>query len=317
MIVLEEWFGPFGAFLFLVIEIQYAFVSLAQLTSRVELPSGWEWIDDWHLDKTSQTADDGWVYAPDVKSLKWPDSSDSKSVNHARQRRWVRNRRQIVNNIKKEVFIGQLKPGDTVPLPLSVLKHSGLYIFHFRPSTLNNCDEYSWSSVVDKPNKEDVNGPHIFSEICISTLSESEELLYCAQTSGTSSSSTHMLWFCLGIRALEIAKDIHSDPIQDWNLVIKAPLSIANYLPLVTEFSVLEKQKSGHFIDCCRAILHPGKTVKVYDADIRNPLFFSLFPQRGWLPVHVNLVLFHLATLFMREFAEFMGFFLNLCFFPF
>ncbi|XP_008465914.2 uncharacterized protein LOC103503494 isoform X1 [Cucumis melo] len=266
---------------------------IPEITSRVELPSGWEWIDDWHLDKTPHTAADGWVYAPDVKSLKWPDSSDTKSVNHARQRRWVRNRRQIVNNIKKEVFIGQLKPGDTVPLPLSVLKHSGLYIFHFRPATLNNCDEYSWSSVVDKPNKEDVNGPDILSEICISTLSESEELLYCVQTSGTSSSSSHILWFCLGIQALEIAKDIHSDPIQDWNLVIKAPLSIANYLPLVTEFSVLEKQKSGHFIDCCRAILHPGKTVKVYDADIRNPLFFSLLPQRGWLPVHEAVLISH------------------------
>lgn len=266
--------------------------SLAQLTSRVELPSGWEWTDDWHLDKRPHTAADGWVYAPDVKSLKWPDSSDCvKSVNHARQRRWVRSRRQIMNNIKKEIFVGQLKPGDTVPLPLSVLTHSGLYIFHFRPSTLNNCDEYSWSSGVEKPNQEDVNGPDICSEICISTLSESEELLYCIQTSGTSSSSSHRLWFCLGIQASEIAKDIHSDPIHDWNLVIKAPLSITNYLPLVTEFSVLEKQKSGQFIGCCRGILHPGKTVKAYDADIRNPLFFSLLPQRGWLPVHVNLVI--------------------------
>ncbi|XP_023553987.1 uncharacterized protein LOC111811402 [Cucurbita pepo subsp. pepo] len=268
-------------------------VIIPEVTSRVELPSGWEWIDDWHLDKRPHTAADGWVYAPDVKSLKWPDSSDSvESVNHARQRRWVRSRKQI-SNIEKEIFIGQLKPGDTVPLPLSVLAQSGRYIFHLRPSTLRNCDEYSWSSVVDKPNQEDANGPDIFSEVCVSNLSESEELLYCVQTSGTSSSSSHRLWFCLGIQASEIAKDMHSDPIQDWNLVIKAPLSITNYLPLVTEFSVLHKQKSGHFIGCCRGILHPGKTVKVYDADIRNPLFFSLFPQRGWLPVHETVLISH------------------------
>lgn len=260
-----------------------------QATSKVDLPSGWEWIDDWHLDKRTSTAADGWVYAPDVKSLKWPDSSNSvKSVNHARQRRWVRSRKQIMNNIKKEISIGPLKPGDKVPLPLSALTHSGLYIFHFRPSTINSCDEYSWSSIVDKPNQEDANRPNVCPDICVSTLSESEELLYCIQTSGTSSSSSHRLWFCLGIQASEISKDIHSDPIQDWNLVIKAPLSITNYLPLVTEFSVLEKQKSGHFIGCSRGILHPGKTVKLYDADIRNPLFMSLLPQRGWLPVHVN-----------------------------
>ncbi|KAL6008538.1 hypothetical protein ACLOJK_034051 [Asimina triloba] len=30
-----------------------------------ELPSGWEVIDDWHVDKTSVRTGDGWVYAPD------------------------------------------------------------------------------------------------------------------------------------------------------------------------------------------------------------------------------------------------------------
>ena len=35
---------------------------------------------------------------------------------------------------------------------------------------------------------------------------------------------------CLGVQATEITKDIRSDPIQDWTLVVKSPLSITNLL---------------------------------------------------------------------------------------
>ena len=97
----------------------------------------------------------------------------------------------------------------------------------------------------------------------------------------------------MGIQATEIAKDIRSDPIQDWTLVVKSPLSITNFLLMTAEFSVFEMQASGHYIACSRGIFGPGKTVRVYDADIRNPLYFSLFPQRGWLPIHEAVLISH------------------------
>ena len=251
---------------------------------------GWEWIDDWHLDKMSTNNADGWVYAPDVQSLKWPESFDSlKFVNHARKRRWIRSRKQISCELK-DISVGLMKPGDTVPLPLSVLSQSGMYVLQLRPSSPTNPNEYSWSSVVDRPGQKDSGKPNVCSELCVSALTESEELLYCTRMSGTSSSGSLKLWFCLSIQATEIAKDIHCDPIQDWSLVVKSPLSITNFLPLAAEYSVLEKQPSGHFVDCSRGIFGPGKTVKVYSADMRNPLFLSLLPQRGWLPIHVRVV---------------------------
>ncbi|KAH7549714.1 hypothetical protein JRO89_XS13G0070800 [Xanthoceras sorbifolium] len=261
-----------------------------QAISGIELPSGWEWIGDWVLDKSSVNTTDGWVYAPDVESLKWPESFDPlKFVNHARQRRLIRKRKQIPCSKRQEISVGLLKPGDTAPLPLSGLTQSGLYVLQLRPSNSINLDEYSWSSVVDKPSQSEVSGGQEgFSEICVSTLTESEELLYCTQTTGTSSNDFHRLWFCVSIQATEIAKDMHSDPIQDWNLVVKSPLSITNYLPLTAEYSVLEMKASGHFVACCRGIFHPGKTVKVHNADIRSPLFLSLLPQRGWLPINVR-----------------------------
>ena len=261
-----------------------------QATSGVELPSGWEWIDNWNLDTSSTNTAGGWVYAPDVGSLKWPESDDSViSLNSARQRKWTRNRKQISLDAK-EIFVGQLKPGDTVPLPLSALTQSGRFVFQLRPSNFDGSDKYSWSYVVGKPGQLEVSGkPKGTSEIYVSALTESEELLCCTQLSETSSNaSSHKLWFCVGIQATEISKDIRSDPILDWSLVVKSPLSITNYLPLTAEYSILEMRASGHFIPCSRGIFCPGRTVNIYNADICNPLFLSLLPQRGWLPSHVR-----------------------------
>ncbi|KAM7525353.1 hypothetical protein LguiA_015255 [Lonicera macranthoides] len=264
--------------------------------SGVELPPGWEWIDDWLLDKASVNTADGWVYAPDFERLKWPKSYNPlKYVNYLRQRRWVRNRKRVSGgHSKQQIFVGPLKPGDTLPLPLSGLTQSGLYILQLRPSNTSGPDEYHWSSVMDRPSVlEDSDRPKEISEICVSALTESEELLYCSGTSGTSSNNFNGIWFCMSIQATEIAKDIHSDPIQDWCLVVKSPLSITNDLPLTAEYSVLEMQASGHFHVRSRGIFGPGETVKIFNADIRNPLYFSLLPQRGWLPIHEAVLISH------------------------
>nr|GEW79811.1 pleckstrin homology (PH) domain-containing protein [Tanacetum cinerariifolium] len=197
-------------------------------------------------------------------------------------------------DVQKHIFIGELKPGESIPLPLFGLVHSGLYVLQLRPSTLNDGNEYLWSSVMDKHVlSENVNTPGQSFGINVSSLEESEELLYCSETSGTSSNKSSGMWFCLAIQASEISKDICSDPIQDWNIVVKSPLSITNYLPLAAEYSVLEMQTTGHFITSSRGIFNPGETVKVLNADIRNPLYFSLLPQRGWLPIHEAVLLSH------------------------
>ncbi|CAK9173343.1 unnamed protein product [Ilex paraguariensis] len=261
----------------------------------VELPSGWEWVDDWHIDKTSVNTADGWVYAPDFQSLKWPESYNPlKFVNYARQRRWIRDRKRVPGDVKPQLFFGPLKPGETVSLPLTGLTESGLYILQLRPSNLNNNNEYAWSSVMDRPDQsEDIGRPKQNSEICVSSLTESEKLFYCSEVIGSTSNRSHGMWFCVAIQAMEIAKDIHSNSIEDWKLVVKAPLCITNYLPFTAEYSVLEMQASGHFLACSSGVFNPGGTVKVHNADIRNPLFFSLLPQRGWLPIHEAVLISH------------------------
>ncbi|VFQ66400.1 unnamed protein product [Cuscuta campestris] len=262
-----------------------------EMASGVGLPSGWEWVDAWHVDESAVNTADGWVYAPDVESLKWPESCNPvKFVNYARQRRWFRDRTCVSGDPKPHICVGPLRPGEVIPLPLSALAQSGRYVLQLRPDLEEEC---SWSSVIDgSHNSHDFSMQPENSGICVSTLKVSEELLCCSLISEISSNSCSR-WFCLSIQATEIARDINSDPIQDWTLVIQAPLSISNYLPFVADYSVHETQKSGHFLTCSEGVLGPGKCVKVYNADIRNPVYLSLLPQRGWLPVHEAVLISH------------------------
>ncbi|KAL3817950.1 hypothetical protein ACJIZ3_003855 [Penstemon smallii] len=261
----------------------------------VDLPSGWEWVDEWRVDNSSVKTADGWVYAPDFESLMWPESYNSlKYVNYARQRRWIRKRRRADKDSKSLIIIGPLRPGETTPLPLPCLAQSALYVLQLRPSELETANGYSWSDVMDmSAQSQDLEWSKEISDICVSALTESDKLLCCSKTSASSSSSFHGMWFCLSSQATEIAKDIHFNPIKDWTIVVKPPVSISNYLPLMSEISLLEMQSSGHFLSCFRGIFGPGETVKVYNADIRNPLYVSLLPQRGWLPLQEAVLVSH------------------------
>ncbi|CAN1333900.1 Intermembrane lipid transfer protein VPS13 [Linum perenne] len=268
---------------------------IIQETPDVDLPSNGKRDDGWNLDTSRVGNDDGWVYAPDKEKLRWPESSDKlNTVNHARQRRWVRNRKQVSRELTHEISVGLLRPGETLPVPLQGLTQSAMYILQLRPSNSGTLSEYSWSSVVDANTQVDAScGPSASSQICVSSLMESEELLYCSQTIGTSSGSSTGFWFSMSIQATEIAKDIRSDPIQDWSLVVKSPLSISNYLPLAAEYSVLDRQANGNIVACERGVFFPGKTVGIHTADIRNQLFLSLLPQKGWLPVNEAVLISH------------------------
>ncbi|XP_068635813.1 uncharacterized protein [Aristolochia californica] len=266
-----------------------------QESSDLEIPSGWEVVNDWHVDTRSVRTSDGWVYAPDTEYLKWPDTYDHINfVNYARQRRWIRKRRHVSTEPKKHILVGQLQPGDIIPLPLPGLTSAQfLYTLQLRPSNDEDPNEYSWSSVVNGISPLNVDKASELSEICVSDLTESEKLLYCHRMCGDSSECASGLWFCMRMQATEIGKDIHSDPIHDWTLSVDCPLSIVNFLPLPAEYSVLEKKSDGHFIACSRGIFHPGETAKIYNADPRNPLYLSLLPKGGWLPIHEAVLISH------------------------
>ncbi|XP_073111690.1 uncharacterized protein [Elaeis guineensis] len=267
-----------------------------QGASIVELPDGWEWTDDWHVDMTSVRTADGWVYAPDTEHLKWPESSDHvNSVNYARRRKLLRHRRRIVCDGDDQISVGLLKPGDTMPLPLSGLAHPIIsYVLQLRPQNSIDRREYSWSVVLKKHDQTEISEGHEESpEICVSALTESDSLLFCSQIDGTSSKLSQGLWFCLSTQAKEIGKDMNSDPIHDWNLIVNSPISLVNYLPFSAEYSVTVNQLSEENNTCSLGTLGPGETVKIYNADLRDPLYLSLVPEGGWQPIHEPVPISH------------------------
>lgn len=258
--------------------------------SVVELPDGWEWTDDWHVDTSSVVTSDGWIYASDIEHLKWPESSkDLDSDNYARQRKWIRHRKYVPFKENKEISVGLLKAGDTVPLPLPGLSNPVVsYIMQLRPQNSKDEKEYGWSIVLDKHYQTEISGGHEDSpEICVSALNECDVLLFCSQRAGTSSDHSEGLWFCVSIKAKEIGKDINSVPINDWNLIINSPISLANYLPLSAKYTVTANKLSGEQITCSQGYLGPGETVKIHSADLRDPLYMSLLPEGEWQSEHV------------------------------
>ncbi|XP_078437793.1 pleckstrin homology (PH) domain-containing protein isoform X2 [Wolffia australiana] len=241
----------------------------------VDLPAGWEWIDRWHVDNASVSNSDGWIYAHDHEHLKWPESSGpSNSSNTVRQRRWVRHRRMSCISI-----VLPLKPGESLPIPLNCLAHHlSPYNFHLRPS---DAIEYDWSKTLRKFGVSGNNGNDEFSDLCISNLIKSEELLCCMPTEGNSSDGHQTLWFCLSIQPSDIGKDINLDLIQDWNLVISSPLSITNFLPVPVKYSVHYEELNRKLSTRHQEMLSPGETSKIYKVDLRQAVYLSLF-LRGW-----------------------------------
>uniref|UniRef100_J3N503 PH domain-containing protein n=1 Tax=Oryza brachyantha TaxID=4533 RepID=J3N503_ORYBR len=191
-----------------------------------------------------------------------------------------------------QISIGLLEPGSTVPIPLSGISNPVvLYMLQLRPANHHELVQYSWSDVQEKHSQTEYRNEEIL-DICVSDLYESENLLFCAQTDGTSS-AFQGLWFCLSIEAKEIGKDVHTDPIYDWSIIIKSPLSLAYYLPISAHYILSVSHLDEEDSSCSQGTLNPGEVVKAQNVDPRNPLYLSLVPHGGWTSTHEPVPISH------------------------
>ncbi|KAL6906369.1 hypothetical protein ACP4OV_003970 [Aristida adscensionis] len=191
-----------------------------------------------------------------------------------------------------QILVGLLEPGSTVPIPLSGISHPIVtYTLQLRPAIRHEHVNYSWSDVQERRSQTEFRKEEIL-DICVSDLYESENLLFCSQIDGSSTSSQG-LWFCLSLEAKEIGRDAHMDPIYDWSIVIKPPLCLTYYLPISARYAVSSSHLDGEDLICSQGTLNPGEAVKVHNVDPRNPLFLSLVPHGGWEPMHEPVLISH------------------------
>lgn len=270
--------------------------SSSQDFPEIQLPPSWKWASDWHIDNTSSSSSEGWAYAFDFRHLNWPPSFNPEGpTTFVRRRRWIRTRQHISNDGRHSFSVGILRAGEVTPLPVECLGRAGpKYILKFKPCNLNGVDEYLWSHVFNYRGRHDSDPKHV-SMPCISVplLMETEELVYTPAKEASATTHRNGLWFCMSVKATVIGKDVHLDPIRDWKLVLTAPLTLISFLPVSSEFSVLEKLSGGELSVRYRGVVKSGETIKVYSADLRNPLYFSLIPQGGWQPIHEAALISH------------------------
>jgi vacuolar protein sorting-associated protein 13A/C len=238
----------------------------------VGLPIGWQWTDDWYIETRSGSTDDGWIY--------------TEGKEDRRQRKWIRHRKLNPLDRYHYISVGELKPGAAIPLPLPSLTDPSLsYSLEIRPTSTDGTMNYGWSIV----KKGFENEPD---EICVSNLVESDKLLFSSllNASPSSSDGSSCVWFCASIDAKEIGKDIHSDPVHDWNIVVKPPLSLSCYLPFLSRYNVVVGSEFTREDNIClNGTIAPGATVKIHNAGPNDPLYLSLLPLGGWEMMHVSL----------------------------
>uniref|UniRef100_A0A0E0MAV7 PH domain-containing protein n=1 Tax=Oryza punctata TaxID=4537 RepID=A0A0E0MAV7_ORYPU len=185
------------------------------------------------------------------------------------------------SNKDDQISVGLLEPGSTAPIPLSGISNPVvLYTLQLRPTNHHELVQYSWSDVQERRSQTEYRNEEIL-DMCVSDLYESENLLFCAQTDGTSSTSQG-LWFCLSIEPKEIGKDVHTNPIYDWSIIIRSPLSLSYCLPISAHYVLSASHLDEEDTSCSQGTLNPGEVVKVQNVDPRNPLYLSLVPHGGW-----------------------------------
>uniref|UniRef100_A0A0D9XMK5 PH domain-containing protein n=1 Tax=Leersia perrieri TaxID=77586 RepID=A0A0D9XMK5_9ORYZ len=196
------------------------------------------------------------------------------------------------SNKDDQISVGLLEPGSSVPVPLSGISNPVLvYMLQLRPTNHHEQVQYSWSDVQERRSQTEYRNEEIL-DICVSDLYESENLLFCVQTDGTSS-TFEGLWFCLSIEAKEIGKDVHTNPIYDWSIIIKPPLSLTYYLPISAHYVLSTSHLDEEDTSCSQGTLNPGEVVKVQNVDPRNPLYLSLVPHGGWTSTHEPVPISH------------------------
>ncbi|KAF9594340.1 hypothetical protein IFM89_030469 [Coptis chinensis] len=266
------------------------------------VPSGWKWTSTWTVDKSHFVDSDGWVYGPDYQSLKWPPisskSSTKSSVDVVRQRRWVRTRQQLISDNSFENIVTALSPGSSAVLPWKCMRRESDMCLQVRPCVENDDSSYSWGRTVSVDSGYACGSDQSFSDqgylsrqstiqsgtaltnlqFKLNQLQKTDILLNC----GSSTGSKQIFWLSMGTDASVLHTELNA-PVYDWKISINSPLKLENRLPCPAEFKIWEKAKDGNSIERQHGIISSRRSVHIYSADMRRPIYLTLFVQGGWV----------------------------------
>ncbi|XP_043709636.1 uncharacterized protein LOC122658659 isoform X2 [Telopea speciosissima] len=203
-------------------------------------------------------------------------------------------------------------PGSSTVLPWrSMAKDSDLCL-QVRPFVDYPQSSYSWGhavavgsgyayensqSFVDRSSlsRQNTMNPGNMNSIFTFRLNQLEKkdiLLYCSP----GNNSKQYFWLSIGTDASVLHTELNA-PVYDWKISITSPLKLENRLPCPAEFTIWERTKEGNSVERQHGIITSRNSVHIYSADIRKPIYLSLFVQGGWVLEKDPILILDLSSL--------------------
>ncbi|BAF08745.2 Os02g0470400 [Oryza sativa Japonica Group] len=262
------------------------------------LPPGWKWTSPWKIEISSSVDSDGWAYAANFQNLNWPSSWKSSKSPHdfVRRRRWVRSR-QSMQEQSAEIprkIIAVMEPHASTALPWTAMIKDMDLCLQVRPFSEKSQESYSWSQVlslgsesIPKQQQSSLSRqstlkqssvPSKNSVLRLADLEKKDMLSYCCPPVGIKQN----FWLSVGIDASILHTDLNM-PIYDWKICFNSILRLENKLPYEAEYAIWEKSTEGSMVERQHGIVSSGGSAFIYSADIRKPIYLTMFVQNGWI----------------------------------
>jgi len=97
-------------------------------------------------------------------------------------------------------------------------------------------------------------------------------------------------WLCVECKATEVGKTSQLDPIEDWRLIISAPLELVNFLPVSCKYTVSEKANGKSLVPLQSGFVEPGGSKAIFLCDLRKALYLKWVPEGGWQHQEVRIL---------------------------
>lgn len=263
------------------------------------LPTGWQWVSTWNIDKSAFVDSDGWAYCPGFQNLNWPPntqkSSSKSAVDVVRRRRWIRRRQKLAEEVdSSKGFLITVDPGSSCILPWKSLLSGSEQCLKVRPyADLQPALPWGHTVATGSPDafgKEQFitesplvrqntikQGKQFTDYIFRLDHLEKKDMLVCCSLK----SETEQFWLSTGSDA-SILHSALNEPIYDWKISFNSPLRLENRLPCPAEFTIWEKAKDRG-IQRQHGIIPSRKSVHVYSVDVQKSVYLTLFVHGGWV----------------------------------
>jgi hypothetical protein len=134
----------------------------------------------------------------------------------------------------------------------------------------------------------------------LAELEKKDVLSYCHPPVSTE----RYFWFSVGIDASVVHTDLNV-PVYDWRISFNSILRLENKLPYEAEYAIWEISTKSNMVEKQHGIVPSGGSVFIYSADIRKPIYLTLFLQNGWILEKVLCLSFYGADFKFMDYSLF------------